>query len=103
MNDLFEPQVKRSIEKSFVGKRVTIDQILDKPIEVHDFEIGKGRKSGHKVLYMQLKFRGEWRFFWTEAFKLINRIERSNRAKLPFLTKIGWDDENKYLIFKKVK
>lgn len=103
MNDLFEPPTRRSIEKSFIGKRVTIDEILDKPVEIHDFEIGRGRKSGNKVLYCQLKFRGEYRFYWTEAFKLINRIEKTNRAKLPFLTIIGWDENNKYLIFKKVK
>ena len=103
MNDLFEPAATRSIEKTFVGKRISIDEILDKPVEIVDFEIGIGRKSGHRVLYCQIKFKGQYRFYWTEAFKLVNRIEKANRAKLPFLTKIGWDEEHKYLIFKKAR
>lgn len=103
MNDLFEPPTRRSIEKSFIGKRVTIDEILDKPVEIHDFEIGRGRKSGNQVAYCQIKFRNEWWLWWTEGFKIVRRLERANRAKLPFLTIIGWDENNKYLIFKKVK
>lgn len=102
MNDLFEPSTRRTIEKTFIGDRVKIDEIIEKPIEIHDFEIGMGRKSGNRVAYCQIKFRGQWRFWWTEGFKIVRRLERSNRAMLPFRTKVGWDDEQKYLIFKKV-
>lgn len=102
MNDLFEPPAKRSIEKTFLGTRVKVDEIIDKPVEIHDFEIGLGRKSGNKVAYCQIKFRNEWRFWWSEGFKIVRRLERANRAMLPFQTKIGWDNDNKYLIFKKV-
>jgi len=103
LNDLYEPKVRRTIERTFIGKRISTDEILNKPIEIHDFEIGIGKKSGNRVVYCQIKLKGEYRFYWTEAYKIVNRLERTNRAKLPFLTKIGWDEEEKYLIFKRVK
>lgn len=101
MNDLFEPPAKRSLEKTFIGTRVKASEIIERSIEIHDFEIGKGKKSGNPVAYCQIKFRGEWRFWWSEGFKIVRRLERANRAMLPFRTKVGWDDEGKYLIFKK--
>ncbi|MDD4690077.1 MAG: hypothetical protein PHE51_10070 [Eubacteriales bacterium] len=103
MNDLYEIETPRQIEKTFIGTRVSTDEILNRPIEIHDFEIGLGKKSKNRLLYCQIRLNGEYRFYWTEAFKLINKLERTNRAKLPFITKIGWDSEQKYLIFKRVK
>lgn len=103
MTDLFEPRGRRSIQKAFLGTRVRTDEIIDKPIQILDFEIGLGKKSGNPVAYCQIKHRGEYRFWWTEAYKIIRRLQVSNRAMLPFMTKVGWDDDGKYLIFKKVK
>ncbi|NCB43467.1 MAG: hypothetical protein EOM59_12735 [Clostridia bacterium] len=102
MTDLYEPPCKRSIEKTFLGKRIGTDEIVEKEIEIHDFEIGIGRKSGNPVAYCQIRIEGEWRMWWTEGYKIIRRLERANRAQLPFRTKVGWDEEQKYLIFKKI-
>lgn len=101
MNDLFEPPARRSIAKTFVGDRITTGQIIEQPIEIHDFEITIGTKSGNKVAYCQIKFRSKWRLWWCEGFKIVRRLERANRAMLPFKTKVGWDEDEKYLIFKK--
>lgn len=101
MSDLVTTERPGSIKKRFIGPRMKVNQVQNLPVEIVDYEIGKGSKSGNEVLYLQLKISGQPRFFWTEGFKLIDTIKKTNRACLPFQTKICWDGEGKYLIFKK--
>lgn len=103
MNDFFEPPARRSISKTFLGDRVSTSQIIEQKIEIHDFEIAVGPKSGNKIAYCQIKFRGKWKLWWCEGFKIVRRLEQANRAMLPFRTIVGWDEEGKYLVFKKAK
>jgi len=102
MHDLFTPrQQPRETRKRFVGKRIALEHVLDTPIEIIDFEIGKSQRTGNELLYLQLKVCNVPRMFWSEGCLLIKTIKAANRANLPFRTKIVRDGKG-YLKFAKV-
>ena len=101
MNDLFTPQTKATVlKKRFIGRHIALVDILDKPIEVIDFEIGKSERTGKELLYLQLKVGGQPRMSWSEGCLLISTIKAANRVELPFKTKIIQDGK-RYLRFAK--
>lgn len=99
MSDLFTPEQKAStLKKRFIGRRIKLDDLLNMPVEIVDFEIGKSDRSGHELLYMQLKVYGVARMCWTEGCLLISTLKSANRANLPFRTLI-LKDKKGYLKF----
>jgi hypothetical protein len=101
VSDLFTPDAKESVlKKRFVGVRISIETILGATIEIVDFEINKSQRTGHELLYLQLKVCTQPRMCWTEGCLLISTIKAANRVDLPFKTKIIKDSKG-YLKFAK--
>ncbi|MGV8094524.1 MAG: hypothetical protein AB2L24_21935 [Mangrovibacterium sp.] len=102
MTDLFTHDKARVMKKRFIGKRITLERVLNRPIEIIDFEISTSQCTGKELLYLQLKYYNQPRFFWTEGVLLIKTIKSANRVELPFRTKIVQGKDN-YLRFAKVE
>lgn len=100
MKELFTEEQPLKLKKRFIGKRMKINEVRGREVEIIDFEIGKNREN-KDLLFLQLKIDSQPRFFWSEGVKLIKTINQANRIDLPFKTIIDWDNEGRYLLFKK--
>ena len=101
MSDLFTTEKERVLKKRFYGRRLKVNEVVGRAVEIIDYEITTGSNSRNELLCLQLKMDNRPFFFWSEGIKLIKTIKAANRVDLPFNTKICWDDNGKYLIFKK--
>lgn len=77
----------KKIDRAFEGDNIKIEQIVDKPIEVLDFEIRDSeKKSGTKYLKMQIRFEGKKRFVGGGYQFLIQVLEQIDKLQLPLDT-----------------
>jgi len=75
----------------FVGDKIKINRVLNKEIEVIDFELNESKfQSGksRKCLKLQIRFEGELRVIFTGSSLLVNAIQKVKKEMLPFKTTI---------------
>lgn len=81
--------IGKKIERPFEGDNIKIEQIVDRQIEVLDFQIRPSeKKPGTMYLKMQIRFEGKKRFVgggYQFLCDVLNSIDKSN---LPFTTTI---------------
>ena len=73
-------------EAPFCGKKVRIDDVLNKPIVVKNFRITPSKFHGECVS-MQIEYNGKERVIFTGSVTLANQCRRYE-DKMPYLTTI---------------
>lgn len=76
--------------KNLSGDKISITEILDIPISVHDFRIedSKYGKRDAKCLYLQIEHEGSKRILFTGSNVLIDIINQIPQTSFPFKTTI---------------
>jgi hypothetical protein len=75
----------------FGGEKIKINRIINKEIEVLDFELNESKYQAgknRKCLKMQIRFEGELRVLFTGSTILIQTIQKVKKEMLPFITTI---------------
>lgn len=79
---------------SFIGDKIKIQKVLNKPITVIDFKIEKSKKKENSnYLTLQIEKAGEKHVIFTGATILMKMIEEIPKDKFPFETTIIRDKE----------
>lgn len=75
----------------FAGDKIKINRVLNKEIEVIDFELNESKfqsgKNG-KCLKLQIRFEDELRIIFTGSSLLVSAIQKVKKEMLPFKTTI---------------
>lgn len=80
--------------KSFVGKKIKISKVLNRPIKVLDFKIDESIYGENKLcLHLQIEFEKEKRVIFTGSNTLMNMIKQVQSTDFPFQTTIVEEDE----------
>jgi len=78
----------------FVGEKISISRILNKPIIVYAFKIKPStQKEGTDYLTMQIEKSGEKRIVFTGSKFLMEMIQRVSENNFPFKTVIKGDED----------
>ena len=100
MNSFSNFNIKVSTQ-GFEGDKIKMPRILNREIEVHQFEISDSKcfqdKGTGKCLKLQLIFNNEKRIIFTSGSKLIEQITQVPTDSFPFKTTIIKDNDR--LIF----
>jgi hypothetical protein len=81
-------------EKGMVGEKIKISYVLNRPIEVHRFEIKPSKQDASgECLYLQIVLNGEKRVLFTGSKYLIQTIRQVPKKNFPFTTTIISDNE----------
>jgi hypothetical protein len=85
----------KPMNKGFVGEKINIHRIINKPIVVHDFKIEKSKyEKGHgRCLYLQITVDGTMRVVFIGSAALMDLIEQVPREEFPFETTIVKENE----------
>ncbi len=81
----------------FVGEKIKMYNVLNRPIIVHDYKINesKFRDNGNgKCLYLQIELEDKKRVLFTGSKVLTNMIKQVPREELPFQTVITKEGES---------
>lgn len=77
----------RKIERPFEGDSIKIEQLIDKPIEVLDFQVRPSEKKPNTdYLKMQVRFEGRKRFVGGGYQFLCEVLKQVDKSNLPFET-----------------
>lgn len=91
-------QIKHKDDRSFEGDSITMEEVLNKDIDLMAFKIGPSKQErGIDCLTMQIVFNGEKRVIFTGSSVLMDKC-KEYEEELPFtvqITKIG-----RYFTFK---
>lgn len=88
--------------KSFIGKKIEVEEIQDQEIIVHDYEIGPSKfteRGNGKCLTMQIEFEGAKRVVFTGSGGLMDMISLVPKERFPFTATIVKEKETKRLLF----
>lgn len=78
-----------AVKKSFVGNKIYIESILDKPIVIVFYDIRPSKKNdGSECLYMQIKLDGVDHVVFSSSTFLMEPLKKLNAADFPFQAKI---------------
>lgn len=80
-------------QKAFTGEKIKISKILNVPIVVHAFKLGKSKHFDNECLHLQIEFNNEKRVCFSGSTKLIEQIQQVPPQGFPFETKIECDNE----------
>lgn len=81
--------VKKKIERPFEGDNIKIEAIIDRPIEVLDFEVRPSEKKPNTdYLKMQIRFDGKKRFVGGGYQFLCEVLKQIDKSNLPLQTVI---------------
>lgn len=77
-------------ERSFVGTKLSVDDILNTEIAVEDYRIEDStKKPGTKYLQLQIKIDQKQHVVFTGSGVLMNQIEKASELQgIPFLATI---------------
>ncbi len=92
----------KSDRKSFIGKSIEIEEIKDKEIIVHHYQIGDSKfteRGNGRCLTMQIEFEGTKRVVFSGSGYLMDMIAKVPNDRLPFKTTIIKEKETKRLLF----
>ena len=79
--------LKRKIERPFEGDNIKIEAIVDRPIEVLDFQVRPSEKKPNTdYLKMQIRFEGRKRFVGGGYQFLCAVLKQIDKSNLPFET-----------------
>lgn len=73
------------------GEKIKINRILNKEIEVVDFELSESKfkkENGRACLKLQIRHEGELRVIFTGSVMMVKAIECIKREMLPFITTV---------------
>lgn len=77
----------KKIERPFEGDNIKIEQLIDKPIEVLNFEVRPSEKKPNTLyLKMQIRFEGRKRFVGGGYQFLCEVLQQIDKKNLPFET-----------------
>jgi len=78
-----------AVKKSFVGTKIYIDSILDKPIVIEFYDIRPSKKpDGSECLYMQIKLEGVDHVVFSSSTFLMEPLRKLTDVDFPFSAKI---------------
>lgn len=76
-------------KKSFVGNKIYIESILEKPVVIEFFDIRPSKKNdGTECLYMQIKHDGVDHVVFSSSTFLMEPLRRLSATDFPFSAKI---------------
>lgn len=87
MKKFSELNIDNNISNFFIGDKISIENILNKEIEVHKYSIEKS-KYHDECLKLQIKIDKTDRIVFTSSKNLINTIRKINEDCFPFQTKL---------------
>jgi hypothetical protein len=74
--------------KGFIGDKISIDRLLNKPITVITYKIEKSKFKTTECLHLQLEVDNQKRVMFIGSSNLIKMIEQVPKDKFPFNTMI---------------
>lgn len=83
-------------QKQFIGDKIKIDRILNKPIVVHSFQINPSKiegKGNGKCLTLQVEVDGQKRIVFSGSTTLQDMITQVPADNFPFKTTIVKETE----------
>ena len=85
------------ISKAFTGEKIKMVKILNKPIEVVNYEINESKyreKGNGKCLYIQIKLKDELHVVFTGSTSLMEQIQQVPKDEFPFIATIIQETES---------
>jgi len=77
------------VKKSFIGDKIYIENILDKPVVIEFYDIRPSKKAGSgDCLYMQIKLDGIDHVVFSSSTFLMEPLRKLTNADFPFKAKI---------------
>lgn len=73
---------------SFIGAKISINDILNKDISIHKYDVGDSKFKGKKLITIQIKIEDEYRVIFTSSINLEKTIEAVPKDCFPFKTSI---------------
>ena len=96
MNSFSQYGIKPTV-KGYIGDKIEVKRLLNKPIIVHEYKIDNSKhfadKGLGKCLHMQISFNDEKRVVFTSGTALIDMISKIPENGFPFTTTIVKDNE----------
>lgn len=92
----------QSSSKTFIGKKIEIDEVLNCEIVVHEYRIVDSiynTEHGNKCLHIQISLEGVKRVIFTGSKGLMDLIQQINAVDFPFTTTVKRVKENRKLEF----
>lgn len=87
MKKFSELNIDNNMSNFFVGDKISIEDVLNKKIEVYKYSIEKS-KYHDEYLKLQIKYNNKDRIIFTSSKILINTIRKINEDSFPFETKV---------------
>jgi len=85
-------------EKIFSGKKIDMEDIIDKEIIVHDWKVGESKYNDKPFcLTLQITFEGKQRVVFSGSRGLESTVKKATKDQFPFETTIK--REGKWLKF----
>lgn len=83
-------------QRNFVGDKIKIDRLLNRPIIVHDYKIEKSKfeTTSGKRLHMQIEVNGNKHVVFSGSVYLMDMIEKIDKSGFPFETTIVKQDDH---------
>ena len=88
-----QDSVKPVKTKKFVGKKVTIEEILNKPIIAQDYKITQSKYNNGLFLTLSISYQEKPCILFTGSSYLIKDCEKYCNC-IPFVTKIIYTDRH---------
>lgn len=85
----------KSEREHFIGDKVKIGKVLNKPIIVHDYKI-ENSKFTDKCLHLQIEVNNSKHVVFTGSKHLIDVIQQVPKADFPFTTTIIENDDSSF-------
>eukprot|EP01037_Dinobryon_pediforme_P011467 gene11467-11560_t len=70
--------------KNLTGDKITIEEILDKPIKVFDYRVAESKYSRNNYLMIEIEFEGQKRVIISGSNVLLEDIEKIPKDGFPF-------------------
>ena len=83
-------------DTGFVGDKMKIERIFNRPILIHKFEIRPSKFDDGKRLDMQIEINGTMYLTWTGSFALMDTIKKVPDDAFPIETTIIKKENGSY-------
>lgn len=96
MKDFKDLGIKTNVN-AFIGEKIKVERILNKPIIVHAYDLKPSKFEGQQLLTIQIQVGDEKRIIFTGSKVLQEVIQQVPKTEFPFTTTIV--KENEYFEF----
>ncbi|QTE37511.2 hypothetical protein J3L18_00135 [Mucilaginibacter gossypii] len=74
--------------KNLTGEKITIEEILDKPVTVLDYRVGDSKFNRNEYLTLQILYEEKTRVLFTGSGVLKEDLEKLSKEDFPFISTI---------------